>query len=396
MTNSFRSRPISLTGAIATFAVALAAGACDDDATTPPPPPPNMAVEAKLQQVLDGSVSKPDVVLPGATAYYHDPAYRPWSGAAGLGEVPAQVPMRATDRFRAGSVLKTFIATVAMQQVEEGTLSLDQTLVTLLPETATARIAGAEQITLRMLLNHTSGIPEWNTADTEARIVADPAHVWSIDEILDIVAAMPPTFPPGTSWSYSNTDYNLVGMAIERAAGGKGWRAQVRERVFQRIGLKNTSLPEPGDLTIGEDFAHGYQVVDSGMIDLSAIDPSMAGAAGGHALVTTAEDLGRFIEALLGGALFAKPATLTAMMPNIDAPHVSGLPYRYGFALEEFVMPNGATVVGHSGSTGGYATMMFRIPASDTTLVTAVNTSDLFTNALEVFIPALEAITTAP
>jgi D-alanyl-D-alanine carboxypeptidase len=257
-------------------------------------------------------------------------------------------------------------------------------------------VAGADQITLRMLLNHTSGIPEWTTEQTDALIVADPAHIWSIDEIMDIVAAQPPTFAPGASWSYSNTDYNLVGLAVERAAGGKSWRAQVRERVFDRVGLPNTRLPEPGDVSVGADYAHGYQLVEMGIVDLSAIDPSMAGAAGGHALVTTAEDLGKFIEALLAGRLFTKPATLATMMPSIEAAHPSGLPYRYGFALEEFVMPNGSVVVGHSGSTGGYATMMFRIPARDTTLVTAVNTNDLFTNALQVFIPALEAITAAP
>ena len=391
MTNSFRAHSPSPIAAVMAAVAALAIGACDDD---PTPPPPNTAVETQLQAVLDGSVGKPDVVLPGATVYYHNPAYRPWSGAAGLGEVPEQVAMRATDRFRAGSVLKTFLATVAMQHVEAGTLSLDQTLPSLVPESVSARIAGADQITLRMLLNHTSGIPDWVNEQTDALIVADPTHVWSIDEIVDIVAALPPTFPPGTSWSYSNTDYNLIGVAIERAAGGNSWRAQVRERLFDRVGLANSRLPEPGDVSIGADFAHGYQVVGDGMVDLSAIDSSMAGAAGGHALVTTAEDLGKFIEALLAGKLFTKPATLAAMMPSLEVPHVSGLPYRYGFALEEFVM-NGTTVVGHSGSTGGYSMMMFRIPARDTTLVTAVNTNDLFTNALEVFMPAVDAIAAA-
>jgi D-alanyl-D-alanine carboxypeptidase len=301
--------------------------------------------------------------------------------------------MRAGDRFRAGSVLKTFIATVAMQHVEAGTLSLDQTLPALLPETVTSRIPGADQITLRMLLSHTSGIAEWVTDETVAVIIANPAHVWTDDEIIDIVAALPPTFAPGTSWSYSNTNFNLAGMVIERAAG-KSWRAQVRERVFQRLALANTSLPEPGDVTVGADYAHGYQAVGDGVVDLSAIDASMAGASGGHSLVTTAEDLGKFIEALLGGRLFAKAATLAAMMPSLEVPHVSGLPYRYGFALEEFVM-SGTPVVGHSGSTGGYSMMMFRIPARDTTLVTAVNTDDLFTNALVVFMPAVEAITAA-
>ena len=277
MTNPFRA-------VLLATAATLAVGACDDETTTPPP---NAAVEAQLQHVLDGSVAKPDVMLPGAIAYYHNPAYRPWSGAAGLGEVPAQVTMRPGDRFRAGSVLKTFLATVTMQHVEAGTLSLDQTLPALLPETVTARIAGADRITLRMLLNHTSGIPEWTSPEIDAQIIANPAHIWTTDEIIDIASAQPPTFEPGTSWSYSNTNYTLIGLVIERAAG-KSWRAQVRERVFQPLGLSNTSLPEPGDITVGADYAHGYQQLESGVADLSAIDPSMAGAAGGHALVTTA------------------------------------------------------------------------------------------------------------
>jgi D-alanyl-D-alanine carboxypeptidase len=390
MTNSIRTRSLPTPAAFLAALAALAVGACDDDA-----PPANTAVETQLQQILDSGVTNPDVVLPGATAYYHNPAYRAWSGAAGLGDVPAQVAMRAGDRFHAGSIAKTFVATVVMQHVEAGTLSLDQTLPPLLPESVTARISSADQITLRMLLNHTSGIPEWVTDDTHARIIADPAHVWSDDEILDIVAALPPTSAPGAAWHYSNTDYNLVGMALERAAG-KSWRAQVRERIFDRLGLRNTSLPEPGDVTVGADFAHGYQVTGSGVVDMSGVDPSMAGAAGGHALVTTAEDLARFIEALFAGELFTKPATLTAMMPSIDAQHPSGLPYRYGLGLEEFVLPNGSVIDGHSGSTAGYSMMMFRIPAANTTLVTAVNTNDLFTNALDVFIPAVQAIAAAP
>ena len=290
------------------------------------------------------------------------------------------------------TICRPFLATVTMQHVEAGTLSLDQTLPALLPEAVTARIAGAARISLRMLLSHTSGIPEWTSAEIDAQIIANPAHIWSTDEIIDLASAKPPTFEPGTSWSYSNTNYTLIGLVIERAAG-KSWRAQVRERVLQPLALSNTSLPEPGDITVGADYAHGYQQIETGVADLSAIDPSMAGAAGGHALVTTAQDLGRFIEALLAGELFASRATLTAMMPTIESPHVSGLPYRYGFALEEYTLPNGTVVVGHSGSTAGYAVMMFRIPSRDTTLVTAVNTNDLFVNALEVFIPAVEAIT---
>jgi D-alanyl-D-alanine carboxypeptidase len=373
-----------LTAVLATTLLA----ACAED----PPRPPNSAVEEQLQQVLDRSVARPDVVLPGAIAHYRSSAYRPWSGAAGLGEVPRGVAMRPQDRFRAGSVLKTFLATVILQHVEEGALALDQKLPALLPEAVTSRIASADQISLRMLLDHTSGIPEWVTKEVEAQVMADPGRVWTTDEALDIAARLPPDHAPGASWKYSNTDYTLIGLVLDRV-GGKSWRAQVRERVLDRLGLSGTTLPEPGDRTMPGPYAHGYQAVDGAARDLTSIDPSMAGAAGGHALVTTAQDLGRFLDALLAGALFAQPATLTAMTTMIDAPHESGLPHRYGLGLEEFTLPGGATVIGHAGSTGGYAVMMFRVPARDATLVTAVNTQDLFANALQVFIPAVGVVT---
>jgi D-alanyl-D-alanine carboxypeptidase len=371
--------------ALAALAVVHLA-ACDEETA-----PPNTAVEQKLQQVLDRGVTRPGVMLPGAIAHYHSPVYRPWSGAAGLGDVPARTAMGPGDRFRAGSVLKTFIATVTLQHVEEGRLSLDEKLPALLPESVTARITAADQISLRMLLGHTSGIPEWVTDEVHARVIADPGHVYSPEEAIEIASQQPPWFAPGTSWRYSNTNYTLLGLVLDRA-GGKSWRAQVRERVFDRLGLAGTRLPEPGDRTMGGSYAHGYQDVDGAAVDLTAIDPSMAGASGGSALVTTAQDLGRFLEALLTGRLFAKPATLAAMTEMIEAPHESGFPHRYGLGLEEFTFPDGTRVIGHAGSTGGYATMMFRIPAHDTTLVTAVNTSDLFVNALEVFMPAVGVI----
>jgi D-alanyl-D-alanine carboxypeptidase len=375
-----RLRP--LTTALATLLLA-----CADD----PPRQPNTAVEEQLQQVLDGSVARPEVMLPGAIAHYRSSGYRPWSGAAGLGEISRAAAMGPQDHFRAGSVLKTFLATVTLQHVEEGALSLDQKLPALLPDTVTGRIASADQISLRMLLDHTSGIPEWVTAEVEARVIADPGRIWTADEALEIAARRPPDHAPGASWKYSNTDYTLIGLVLDRV-GGKSWRAQIRERVLDRLGLSSTSLPEPGDRTIPGPYAHGYQALDGAVRDLTCIDPSMAGAAGGHALVTTAQDLGRFLDALLAGELFAHPATLTAMTTMVDAPHESGLPHRYGLGLEEFTLPGGATVIGHAGSTGGYAVMMFRIPARDATLVTAVNTQDLFANALQVFIPAVEVV----
>jgi D-alanyl-D-alanine carboxypeptidase len=377
-------RAITRTIDVALIAL-LASAACD-----PEDRPPNLRVEKQLQQVLDRAVANPGVMIPGAIAHYRSAIYRPWSGAAGLGEIPAQVAMRPGDRFRAGSIPKTFLAAVTLQHVEAGTLALEQTLPTLLPEDVTSRIANADRITLKMLLNHSSGIPDWVSEEVHRQVAADPAKIWTVQEAIDLASRQPPLFPPGGGWSYSNTNYTLVGLVLERA-GGKSWRAQVRERILDRLALRNTSLPEPGDRSMTGEFAHGYNVLDGETLDLSEVDPSMAGAPGGHAMITTAQDLGRFLEALLAGELFTQASTLAAMTTMIDAPHESKLPHRYGLGLEEFII-DGTTVIGHHGGTAGYATMMYRIPARDATLVTSLNRNDMFVNAVEVFMPALKVI----
>lgn len=353
--------------------------------------PHDARVESGLQQVLDRAVARPDVLLPGAIAYYRTPGHAAWSGSAGLGEVQAQAPIRPESRIRAGSILKTLVATATLQLVEEGTLSLDQTLPELLPSAVTDRLAYADRITLRMLLNHTSGIPEWVDDEVHAMAVTEPEHIWSNDAAIEIASRPLPYFEPGTSWAYSNTNYTLVGMVLDRAVG-RSWRAQVRARVIEPLGLASTRLPEPGDRTITADYAHGYQDIGGGeTVDLSFVDPSMAGAAGGNAMVTTVHDLARFLEALLAGRLFARPETLAEMATMVEAPNETGLPHWYGLGLEAYEL-GGTRVIGNAGGAAGYATMMFWIPSRATTLVTSINTSDLFANALDVFIPALDVI----
>ena len=121
------------------------------------------------------------------------------------------------------------------------------------------------------------------------------------------------------------------------------------------------------------------------------MDPSMAGAAGGNAMVTTVQDLARFIEALLGGRLFARSGTLADMTTMVDAPDGTGIPHWYGLGLERYEL-GGTTLVGNAGGAAGYATMMYRLPARDATLVTSLTTGDLSANALNVLMPSVDVI----
>jgi D-alanyl-D-alanine carboxypeptidase len=282
--------------------------------------------------------------------------------------------MRPGDRFRAGSIAKPFVSVVVLQLAERGRLSLDARLPEVLPENFAGRFANAADITVRMLLDHRSGIPEWDLPAQDDYAARHPAKVWTIAEILDLAAAQPPASAPGTGFFYSNTDYNLLGVIIERVTG-RSWRHEVARRVIRPLRLTRTSLPAPGHRSIHGAHAHGYRELDGKMVDLTRLDPSIAGAAGGSALVTTAQDLARFLDALLEGRLFRHPATLKQMLTFDRAPDVGGL-VGYGLGIERRVLPGGAELIGHLGGAGTYRTFVGRLRPQGVTVAFALNFED--------------------
>jgi D-alanyl-D-alanine carboxypeptidase len=331
---------------------------------------PTASADAPLQAILERAVRAPDTTYPGVALYVRGPGHTTWSGAAGKASIDPVRRMRAGDRFRAGSITKTFVAAATLQLVEEKRFALDDPLPAVLPKRVTARFPDADRITVRMLLNHTSGIAEYNDAVFEGEILADLRRRWSVGELLDRAVALPRTGAPGERHSYSNTNYNLLGLVIEHATG-KSWRAVVRERVIEPLRLRHTSLPEPGDLPTGRDIAHGYQLVDGRLRDVTDIDSSMAGAAGGNSLLTSNQDLSRFLRSLLAGRLFQRADTLKQMRGFVPAQTPEGR-VGYGLGLERYVLPGGVEVIGHMGTTGGYRAFMFHLPAKrvDLTMVT--------------------------
>jgi D-alanyl-D-alanine carboxypeptidase len=343
-------------------------------------------LSAQLQQIVVGAVKSPTTVFPGTALYVSQPGLGTWSGAAGEGDIDPATPMKAEDTFRAGSILKPFISTVVLQLVEEGKLSLDDVLSAVLPRRVTGRFPDAAHITVRMLLDHTSGIPDYaNSKEFEGKVLADPRRHWKVSEFLDRAAAQAPTFPPGKGWGYSNTDYNLLGLVIEQATG-KPWRAAVRERIIDRLGLKHTSLPDPGRNPIRSDAAHGYELVNGKLRDVSDVDPSMADAAGGDALATTTADLAHFINSLLAGQLFERANTLKEMLTFVDAKGAPGL-VGYGLGLERYELPGGVVVIGHAGGTAGYLSFVGHLPAQDIDVAMVINNRD---DPTPVLIPALK------
>ena len=165
------------------FALQACSSTDHESAPSDSTPPFPAAAAEDLQATLDGVVTAH--VAPGVAVVVHRPGYAPWSGAAGVADLETRATLESAQPFRAGSVLKTAVATAVLQLVEHGKLSLESAVAELLPPAITQRMPDAEQINLRMLLDHTSGIPDFADAAFDAQVAANPAHIWTLDDMLD-------------------------------------------------------------------------------------------------------------------------------------------------------------------------------------------------------------------
>ena len=341
----------------------------------------------QLQRALHDALGNPDARFPGAILHVESPTLGAWTGVGGLGRVAPITPMRRADRFRAGSIVKPFVSVVVLQLAEERRLSLDARLHAVLPANVVRRVHNAPQISVRMLLSHRSGIPEWDIPAVDDEVARHPARVWKVSEFLDLAAAQPPLFKPGTSYAYSNTDYTLLGLIIEHITG-RSWRHEVTRRVIRPLGLTHTALPAPGDASLIGAHANGYGELDGRRVDLTHVDPSFAGAAGASALVTTVQDVARFVDALLKQRLFRQRRTLRQMLAFAPAPDVGGQ-VGYGLGIERRVFPGGVEAIGHLGGAPGYRAYVARLRPPNATIALALNWQD---DPTPLLLPAVKAL----
>jgi D-alanyl-D-alanine carboxypeptidase len=295
--------------------------------------------------------------------------------ARGYADRATRRPMRAGDRFRIGSLTKTFTAAVVLQLAGEDELGLDDTVEQWLP----GLVPGGERITVRQLLNHTSGLFNY-TEDEQVLegMLSDRRRAWSPRELVAIAAAHPPAFEPGTRWAYSNTGYIVLGLIAE-AADGRPLAAQLRARIFAPLKLRHTSLDsEPH---IAGRYAHGYFGFPRPH-DVSLLNPTGAWAAG--AIVSNAADVGRFYRALLRGRLL-RPEAMRAMTTTV--PIVPGAGFGLGIARTRTAC---GTAWMHGGDIPGYLTSAQTSADGRRQAVVMVNTDTLTPRAER----ALERVTT--
>ncbi|WP_329073918.1 serine hydrolase domain-containing protein [Streptomyces niveus] len=301
-----------------------------------------------------------------------------WVGSAGVAELGGAAKPPVNGHARIGSNTKTFTATLVLQLVAEGKVELDTPAVDYLPEFDLDR-----RITVRMLLQHTSGVFNFTGEFYEdGTVLAGIASTISGQEWVDnrfktyppeelvrLALSKPARFEPGTGWSYSNTNYVLARLLVEKVTG-RSCAEVARERILDPLGLSDTVVPYTSP-EIPEPHAHAYyRYEEAGVrktVDITRHNPSWISAGGD--MISTTRDLHTFISALAGGKLL--PAALLAEMRT---PHPDN-----GFGLGLRVQdagPDGGTLLFHNGGAAGHAALMYSTPDGSKTLTAALNYVD--------------------
>jgi D-alanyl-D-alanine carboxypeptidase len=319
----------------------------------------------KLQRALDEVVA---AGAPGALVLVRD-GKRTIRLTSGYGNLAPLTPMAVSDRTRIGGLSKSFAATVVLQLVGEGKLELEDTLEHWLP----GAISNGESITVRQLLNHTSGIYDYanDPAVLAPYVTGDLTHVFDLLFGLQVADDHGPLFAPGSALAYSNTNTLLLAMIVEKITG-RSFSEELRRRIFKPLGLRQTSYPTSSE--IDGAHVHGYILFEEGPFDVTPWSPTMFGPGG--AILSNADDVANFYRALLGKRLLSH--RLLKEMRTIDPAATGGVPdagilggaWGLGLLREEF--PCGEAW-GHDSETPGYMAAAWNSRHGDRQVVVVVN-----------------------
>lgn len=324
--------------------------------------------------------------IPGLTLGVSLPDGSSFALASGESDTSRHIAMRTTDRLLQGSVGKTYVSAVAMQLVHEGKLKLDDKVsVYLGKEPWFNRLPNAADITVRQLMNHTSGLVryEFNPKFT-ADLRANPMREWTHEEQLSYLFDTKADFEAGKGWDYSDTNYIVLGMIIEKLTGST-YYAEVRRRVLDPLRLRNTI---PSDRVELPGVANGYAGPknDIGGYDASivngkfAVNPKFEWTGGG--IASTADDLARWASLLYQGKAF-DPSMLPVLLDGV--PSRLGRNVNYGLGVMIRPTPHG-DAYGHSGFFPGYATEVLYYPSLKVAVAIQANITDPYPRGLVGFL----------
>ena len=353
-----------------TLGLALALSGCSSSTSAPAPSAESASpteaaltpeLEAGLQKALDQVRKEFDA--PGIQAGVWT-ADGKWIGSSGVAKVGTDQPITPADHTRIGSITKTMTATVIVQLIDEGKLSFDDILDTYVPG-----MPNGDTATIKNLLEMQTGIPTY-TGDTKVlnQYAADPTTTFTPRELVDSVKKQPAMFAPGAQFFYSNTNYVLLGMVIEKVTG-TSIADNFSERLFTPLSMSDTSVPGTST-ALPEPYLSGIseQTNPLGKVkNATNWNPSFASTAG--EVISTIEDLHTWGEALGTGKGILSPETQQLREESVNTTVPPNTPERsYGMGIV-----NTAGWLGHTGEIPGYNTVLNHKPETGTTIVVMVN-----------------------
>jgi len=306
-----------------------------------------------------------------------------WTGSAGVADIPNKIPMQACNKHKLGSSTKVFTATLIFQLYQNGFLEFDDLITKHLPNALINKVANFDQVTIRNLLNHTSGIPDYLDIDYTFKYYDDLTRVWTDKEELEVVYGQDAVFAPGTQTDYSNTNYLLLGMIAKELTQKTGTELY-RDMIFNPLKMSNSYFNEDGG--IPDDLVRGY-LDENGrgnFIDITQRSFAANSMAGGA--VSTVEELHRFVKAFWNGTSIVTEETkaLITTLGNVPFLHPDkfnyGQEYKvnkiWGIGLCWFQMDTDYGLgIGHDGGYDGRRSVMRYFPDTQSYIVYFVNGS---------------------
>lgn len=281
----------------------------------------------------------------------------------GYADIEKLTPINEDMKFRIASNTKTFTARRILQLIEEGRLNLGDKLITLLPGCG---IKYADSISVKQLLNHTSGIANYNGQSAFTKTwFTNPLYKWSAEEILNIIRNSTPDFLPGTpgAWKYSDSNYYLLGLIIEKITNNSA-RNEITDNVIKPLGLSNTSFPATPEMP--EVYCTGYKFDADKKSLVSAININPAAPWTAGAIVSNVSDLGKWVKELGSGSRLTEKMRRECF--NF-VPFAPGSHYAYGLGVMQIT----GGLRGHTGMIQGYESCMLYSPEKDAGIVVFFN-----------------------
>ncbi|MBI1937513.1 MAG: beta-lactamase family protein [Ignavibacteriales bacterium] len=376
---------------------------CSDNATEPNTNS-NEELKKELQTLLDSTVSS-DNAIHNAVLLVDAPDINfKWKGASGIANPQTQLKMEPNDQFRIASLGKMTLAVLTMKLIEEDRFKLDDFIFHYLPGSIMNRLHifqgkdYSNQITIRQLLNHTSGLPDYiedgnrdakGATDFMNLLKSEPNKFWKPEETIEYTKQnLPPHFAPGNGFHYGDTNYQLLGLILQNITGKK-LNILYREKLFTPLGMNHTYMEyydDPMPSIAGRNLSHVYFDADN---YTDWISNSADWAGGG--IISTTEDLNRFMRAFVNNEIFRSPQTKQLML-NWQNESEAGLYYGFGIVrinFSEFGLTEIGEIYGHDGFPQSF---MFYVPKQNVTIAGTLNQAVSENNFMELVLTVISLL----